>query len=58
MKLILVFAAFTLMGQEKLVFILELNIPGQELENPKEDLGEDGTVASPSATHTKLGAKK
>lgn len=35
MKLILVFAAFTLMGQEKLVSILELNIPGQELENPK-----------------------
>lgn len=54
----LVFAAFTLMVQEKLLSILEPNIPGQEPEKPKEDPGEDGTVASPSATHTKLRAKK
>ena len=47
-----------LMGQVKLVCIMEFSISGQELEKLKEDAGECGTIEGPSATHMKTGGRK
>lgn len=47
------------MGQVRLMlFITDLNTPDQESEQLKEDPGEDGTIAGPSATHMNMGTGK
>lgn len=43
-----------LIGQVKLVCIMEFSTPGQEVEKLREDPGEYGTVEGPSATHMKM----
>lgn len=46
------------MKQVRLLSITELNTLSQESEDLKVDPGEDGTVASQSATHMKMGARR